>query len=132
MDVEQLQEYRYLILEAQELEEEIKRLRFKSLRSSWTNGMPRGTSEHDKLGELVAKIDKLERLLVDKHKAIIDQRMNIEAAISQLESKERRLIRSRYVQGLNWEQVAEIICYSLQQTHRIHRCALDKMSDCSG
>lgn len=53
----------------------------------------------------------------------------IENAIEKLEPRERQLVRLHYIDGLKWEQVAVVMCYSWRQVHRIHSDALNKLKE---
>lgn len=48
----------------------------------------------------------------------------IEHALDSLPSRERRVLRCYYVQGMTWEQVCVETAYSWRQVHRIHAGAL--------
>ena len=48
--------------------------------------------------------------------------------IEGLEPTERKLARFRYIDGLAWEAVCEMMTYSWRQTHRIHGRMLDKLA----
>jgi len=128
LDKVELQQYRDLVLEAQELEEEIEELRTKSESRKWPDGMPHSNFANDRLSGIVAKIVELRDLLEAKQDRIMQRRQQIEMAIEQLDAGERRLIRMRYVQGLGWEQIGEEINYSCRETHRKHSEALEKMA----
>lgn len=69
----------------------------------------------------------LEECYKDKLKQSIKAALEIEKAIDSLNAIERELIRARYVDGMEWEDVASHIGYSWQQTHRIHAKALEKL-----
>ena len=56
----------------------------------------------------------------DKLKALANVQLEIERAIETLDYTERKLVRLRYIDGLEWHQVCVAINYSWQQTHRIH------------
>jgi DNA-directed RNA polymerase specialized sigma24 family protein len=128
LDKAELRHYRDLVLEAKELEEEIDALRDKVTSRTWPDGLPHGSGSGDKLGNVVAKIADLSKLLECKQQALIYQRYQIESAIEQLDPVERRLIRLRYVKGLSWERVCVGINYSWRETHRKHSEALKKMA----
>lgn len=51
----------------------------------------------------------------------------IEQALDSLPSKERRVLRCYYIQGMTWEQVCVETCYSWRQVHRIHAGALKRL-----
>lgn len=59
--------------------------------------------------------------------AIVDARQRAELATDALDATERRLLRLRYLDGMNWEEISDTLCYSLRQTHRLHARALDNL-----
>lgn len=70
----------------------------------------------------------LRELYREKLDALVALQVSIEEAIDSLGPVERDLFRYRYIDGLEWHQVAARINYSWQQTHRIHKAALMKLS----
>ena len=62
----------------------------------------------------------LRELYREKLKALATAQLEIERAIEHLDYVERKLVRLRYIDGLEWHQVCVAINYSWQQTHRIH------------
>lgn len=65
----------------------------------------------------------------EKLEALVALQVRIEQAIASLGPVERELFRYRYIDCLEWHQVAAKIHYSWQQTHRIHSAALVKLKD---
>lgn len=53
----------------------------------------------------------------------------IEHALDSLPSRERRVLRCYYIQGMTWEQVCAETAYSWRQVHRIHAAALKKLEE---
>lgn len=76
--------------------------------------------------ELLQSIRELYREKLD---ALVALQVSIEKAIDSLEPVERELFRYRYIDGLEWHQVAAKIHYSLQSTHRLHSAALIKLKN---
>lgn len=52
----------------------------------------------------------------------------LEEIISVLDPLERMLIRARYLDYLHWNEIADLIGFSLAHTHRLHRKILSKIS----
>jgi DNA-directed RNA polymerase specialized sigma24 family protein len=78
---------------------------------------------------VVEKLVDLQRLYNEKWDALLSLRLRIETAIDALDdSTERRLIRLRYIEGLDWVNVCVRMSYSWNGTHKIHRRALRKLS----
>jgi len=86
----------------------------------------------DRLGELTASILDFENKHSDALARLLNAKKEIEGTIETVEDKRlRRLLRLRYVRGLNWEHVAGAMCYSMRQAYRLHKDALpliEKMS----
>lgn len=63
-----------------------------------------------------------------RYKAKIEElaaeQLAIEEAVDKLEPRARMLMRYRYIEGLQWEEVCCRMSYSWKQTHRIHGEAL--------
>lgn len=76
----------------------------------------------DRMGELEAKAEQ--RLA-----EMCDVRMKVERAIEPLPGRERRLMRAYYIEGMTWEQVAEMLGYmDVRHVYRLHASALKKIS----
>ena len=75
------------------------------------------------------KLLELTEIYVEKVTSLKEKLKRIEEVLEGLEPVERRLMRLRYIEGLEWHQVANAIHYSWQQTHRIHAGALIKIKD---
>lgn len=63
----------------------------------------------------------------EKLEALATTQLEIERAIEDLSYTERKLVRLRYIDGMEWHQVCVGINYSWQQTHRIHARVLEKL-----
>lgn len=74
--------------------------------------------------ELLQPIRELYREKLDE---LVALQVSIEKAIDSLGPVERELFRYRYIDCLEWHQVAAKIHYSYQQTFRIHDAALIKL-----
>lgn len=89
------------------------------------------------LAALDALLRKIEKHSTDelreqynlKRAELADDLLRIEEAIETLGPTERTLMRLRYIEGLDWRAICSRICYSWQQTHRIHAQALIKIKD---
>jgi len=125
---EELKEHCRLVCEIRDMQEEIKQLQ--SLRQSVgaTKYNSIGGSENgDAIGKKLAKLDDLMEFYVLKIEERILQQEKIEKAIENLPVVERRLMRYRYIDCLDWVNVAANLNYSWKQTHRIHRRALNRL-----
>ena len=91
-------------------------------------GMPHGgNGNKDKMAEIIGRIDELERKYISKYNALLNECDRIEKAIEPLESKERMLMRYKYLQGLKWEDVALEMNYSVENIYKMHGRILQKL-----
>ncbi len=92
-------------------------------------GMPGGShSEHDKIGNAVAKADKLRNLYYDKWNLLMDLQFNIEKEIAQLPADDQMLLRLYYFSCYTWVEVAARMGYEWAQIHRKHRAILERLA----
>ncbi len=117
------QEAEELRLQAEYLEEDIR-----SLKAVAMDGMPKGSTVNDGIGNLVAKVDKLRCDYLHKYDLALCELYKIERCIESLDNEtERRLMRKRYIQGLHWEDICVELNYSWRQVHRTHSKILRKI-----
>ena len=127
MDKKTLRQYRDMADEVMWLWEEITRLRAKAESYSQPDGTPRSKYRTDRLSGVIAAIADLCDLLDRKRSIIVFLQAEIESAIAELDPKERQVIRTRYIEGLNWAEICEKENYSWRQVHYIHSEALKKL-----
>ena len=65
----------------------------------------------------------------NKLEDLIRGQQKIEQVIESLDSPERELMRLRYIDGMDWTEVAATINYEWAQTHRVHARALNKIKN---
>lgn len=128
MTKKELLAYRPIKKELNDLEKRIDKLR-KDARS------PKGISYSDMSrgrGEPISSqqryIEQLEELsdLYEERKAkLVETQIAIERAISSLPSELRLLMRYRYIDGLRWGQVNDMMYISETQSKKLHRKALE-------
>ena len=129
MEKSELREYRSILRESEDLELEILRWRTKAQKCTKApEHAPAYGGSHDPYPVIMDKIIELEAVLRTRHNALVTTRRRIETAINALESRERRLIRLRYIEGWGWERIADEMGYGRKQVYRIHGWALEKMS----
>lgn len=127
----QLNSYRELEAERRQLVEELDRLEVLMSSPSGSNwdGMPHSPGVSNPVERMAIKhITLVERYEAQLRRLVAAQEV-IENLIDGLEPTERRLARSRYIDGLHWEDVCDVLNYSWRQTHRIHGRLLDKLVD---
>lgn len=126
-----LRRYRECERREQEILEEIQRLRMDQMFPSMVNdGMPKGSQQSD-LSDYVAAIERQIGRLKRERLKKIRTREQIDLAIRRMENPdEQRVLRLRYLCGLNWKEIGEKMGYNERQPQRIHGSALNnfKMS----
>lgn len=129
---EELKEHYRLKQETVELEETIKKLQLQAQSVSATKitGAPAGSGSPDKIADNLSRIEKLIQYYQQKLEKLLIQQKRIEEAIESLPTNERLLMRYRYIDGLDWIDVAAKMNYSWKQTHRIHARALERLNYC--
>ena len=126
-----LRKYKAIKAEIVQLQEQINELESVMVapKIPQLTGMPfGGSSEPDKIGNIVAKASKLRDMYYTKLAGLVELQETIEAAIAGLDNKEQLLIRLYYFSGYTWEEVAVRLNYSWQHVHRLHRAILEKLS----
>ena len=126
-----LNQYRQLVAEKLQIQQEMQRIEMETTAASAPNmdGMPRGSGVSDPTAaRAFARIRIRERY--EAQLAELDRaQLELEHLIGSLDPVERRVMRYRYMQGLQWEAVCAAMNYSWRQTHKIHARALDKLVD---
>lgn len=78
--------------------------------------------------KIVDKIADLEAKIKEEIEQYIALKSEIRNVIDAIQDKDEKLcLRYRYIEFLNWEQIAERMNYSLSQTTRIHGRALQSV-----
>lgn len=127
-----LQNYSRINTQVLHLRERIESLedRMYSIKSSSDmSEIPASGGNTDKIATNVALLADLEEAYLDELNKLLEEQVYIETMIKGLEPVERLLIRAKYIDGLQWESICNIIGYSWAQTHRIHSHALDKLGN---
>ena len=127
MDKNTLKQYRSLLKEIDHLEQEKQRVLDRLLAPSVPDGMPHGSGDQDKIGNAIARRDKYQRMIDSKLDELIDLRAEIECAVACLCSKDRDLIRMRYIDGFRWEKIAVELSYDYRWVLRLHGKILQEM-----
>lgn len=120
-----LMQYRNQQAEIRSIEEELATLRMKKMHPSLSiDGMPGGAGASD-LSSYAAAVDKIERRLLRQKKRLLKTMYQIEQAIGSLEdSRQRSILKDRYILGLSWAKIAERQFLEERQVYRIHGDAL--------
>lgn len=120
-----LRRYRECERREQEILEEIQRLRMDQMFPSMVNdGMPKGSQQSDLSDYMVLldeQIDRLKQERLEKART----REQIDLAIRRMENPdEQRVLRLRYLWGLNWDDIGRKMGYDPRHARRIHGWAL--------
>lgn len=109
----------------QRLEEQLEELRINKISPSVINdGMPHGIDQRD-LSDYIVKLDEIEREVKAARYRRICAFQKVQRQIEAMENeKEKDLLTYRYLRGLEWEEVAEKMGYSLRKIHYLHGDAL--------
>ena len=94
-----------------------------------TSQLERRIIELEMLGHDDDITQPLRDLYREKLRELIDGQLRIEKAIESLNPTEMELMRLRYIDGADWNDVADTIHYEWAQTHRVHARALAKIKN---
>lgn len=114
------------------IEEQLAELRANKISPSVINdGMPHGTELSD-LSDYAARVDELERELIQKRYDRICSFQKVQAAIEAVEDEaEKDLLTYRYLRGMKWEEIAVKMGYSWRKIHYLHGDALEHLEICA-
>lgn len=108
------------------LEMQLAELRLNKLTPSMVSddGMPHASGISD-LSDYAARVDELERELLQKRYRRIRAFKKVQAAIERLENEqEKDLLTYRYLKGYSWEKIAVEMGYTYRHVTRLHGEAL--------
>lgn len=126
-----LQNYSRLVQEIDQLSDQVFSLRqnMYSLKSSSDMSIiPASSGNHDKIGDIVAKMADLENQYLHKIDKLVEEKVKLERLIEVLEPVERLLIRTKYIECKTFEEVAVLIGYTWRHTIRLHGKILNKLN----
>lgn len=91
------------------------------------SGMP-GGGDNDAMVDGVERLLEVEQEINERVAAAMGLRREIETCIDGLASNaQRRLLRLRYIEGLSWERIGQLMGYERMQVWRIHGKALESI-----
>lgn len=125
-----LSEYADINKEVKHIKEIIERFECKIYgpRISVLSDMPKSPSaDSDQMTNNYVKLEKLRNQYDDLLGQLLDKQSEVEKIIKDLTSEERRLIRYRYIDDLEWKDVGKKIGYSTRHTKRKHDNILEKL-----
>ena len=121
-----LYSYRDLKEESKQVSEKLAEIRSRmtSPRGAGSDGLPHSSGSGDPMFGMVSRCMELEQRYRSLNEKLIQSQTEIEELIDQLGSKERRLLRYHYIDGLTMEQAGERMGYVERHAHRVHASAL--------
>lgn len=119
---EALEEERQMRLIIRDIEEDAT-----TLHSPRMDGMPGGTPG-DAMANYVMRREAAIRDYERKARELEGIRKEIERAIAGLDARSRTIMRYRYFKGMEWEDIAEKMHYSVSRVKTIDAEAMDKLA----
>lgn len=128
MTKKDLQQFRKLQIELESIEEQIARLDAKIKKATASFGMsPRGGKSADKEDRIIKLLDLKEDYEIRGGKIIAEQ-MKIEKGLDKLSDPvEKAVLRYRYIDNMDWEDIQIMIGYEKTQTFKIHSKAIKNL-----
>lgn len=128
---ERLDKYRDLVNEAEQLEERIQELKeqLTSITSQRLDEVQASGGTADKIGNIVCNLVELQTIYQDKYIDLIKETIAIEVMVNTLDSKDRILMRKKYIEGKTLEEICVEMGYCYRNVIRIHKRAIRKLND---
>lgn len=122
LTIDDLKNVRRQKLRVEALQERIERLRSRAEYTQQQLGeCGRSDPTRDRLAEYVAELDELERQLTGEMIALEKQLVIVDAELAKLPENQEKVLRLRYVEGMNWKEVAVKGAYCERQCRRLAR-----------
>lgn len=124
---EYLRSYRYHVRRIHRINAEIAELREMKLHPSMKpdDGMPHGSGGQEDLSGYAAELDEMINELIEERYQRIKTYQAIVRQIKRMKSEnEKDVLFYRYIRGLDWWDIAELMGFSERQIYRIHGNAL--------
>lgn len=120
--------YKNIKSELQDIEKRIDELRkdARNPKGISYSDMPRGRGGPiSSQQRYIEQLEELSQMYEEKKADLVETQIVIERAISSLPSDLRLLMRYRYIDGLRWGQVNDMMYISETQSKKLHRKALE-------
>ncbi len=92
--------------------------------TSKADGLPKAQGG-DKLAEQVGRLVSLKECLAAEIETFLDERARAMSLIGAIKNESMRdVLVYRYIVGLDWEEIAKVMHYSIQHVYRLHGWAL--------
>jgi DNA-directed RNA polymerase specialized sigma subunit len=123
---EDLKEYQWIVRNIKHLESQLEeaQAQAESVSSPISGEGGGGGGDGDKMASNVCNIITIKEKIEDELQKAREAQSRIMDAIARLPRTEALVIRLRYIEGLEWDNVSSRMNYSYAQAHRVHRCAL--------
>lgn len=128
MTKKELLAYKPIKKELNDLEKRIEELRknARSPKGIYYDSEPRGRGEPiSSQQRYIEQLEELSDLYEERKAKLVKTQIAIERAISSLPSELRLLMQYRYIDGLKWGQVNDMMYISETQSKKLHRKALE-------
>lgn len=129
MTKERLRRYIWLKQECRQLQAYLERTLndMASVSSPRLTGMPHGTDTHG-LDDVVVRYEEIAGKYEKRLKQYQKETLAIETAIEDLKDPRLRLLlRYKYMDGLRWETIADIMHYEIRWIYELHGQALKEL-----
>lgn len=123
---EYLKSYKNLCDKLKSLEDQLQSLREveESAKIQKLSDMPKGNKQTD-LSDIMVKIEAVFTKIVRLRAECLERKLEIESRIADIpDGIGADILRKRYIEFKNWEQICVEIGYSWRQTHYLHGLAL--------
>ncbi len=124
---EYLSGYKNLCTKLQSLEEQLQSIREvkQSARTQKLSDMPKARNQSSDLSDVMVQLEVIFTKIINKRSDCLKKKMEIESIIADMEDgTESNILRKRYLEFKNWEDICDEIGYSWRQTHYLHDKAL--------
>ena len=120
MTIDDLKNVRRQKLRVESLQDRIERLRSRAKYTQQQLGdCGRSDPTRDRLAEYVAELDALERQLTGEMITLEKQLVVVDTELAKLPENQEKVLRLRYVEGMEWEKVAREVGYCTRQCKRL-------------
>lgn len=97
------------------------------------DGMPRGTAQSDKVGELATTLADLKWDLVDLRNEAWKTRARILHTIVSVDDEDyQQVLKLRYIKGMHWNDIADTMYYTRRWVTTLHGRALEYLRNKTG
>ena len=99
----------------------------KSVKATDYSGMPQGSGNQKDLSDELARIELLEKKLGEEKEKCIESYIAVEKQIKTVQNEDENDVFYRYVKGLRWWEIAELMGCTDRWVHKLHGKALQHL-----